>query len=541
MSSLAAICSQNPPCDAYLKTLVVKLGTIPTDASTAEFHVLKAAEAVVKTVIFLPFLADAAIDAPAPPSTALLRGADALWLRVTGRSVEDDPATFTLVCDIVGGQQTSETHVPAGQCGITLDGVTQVLALTPCGIQGAVRAKVIDLGPRADDLPSGTSAPAVSSSSSSTATKGWDLDGNSWDCLAKSQIFERMHKIQPLTRMWSRAKVLAYAPDILLQGKWLQRSCDKFRTSTAAPPADHIDSGHQHFMRIAHLPVLADGFGPDSRLERALGLQLESLDYEQLYIGDFGIGLGAGSFKADNTKEPRDSLATCLDNFQQFWRVFSCPEFGSSLQPLINSLRDDFNVWSRMQNNYLLYRVSLMLHSWAEDVARQVKSVKFPDREFKDGPGCAGLLGDYGRDFVSNGSKAASGADNWSQDGHFYFNQQPDGLAHLMKFRSSKRKAAPGLAEEGDKDGDKEKGGDKGKGDKEKERVKAAEEKNKLRQQRGCAYCVLKQLDVRNSAGEPFECRGSEFLTHIPDVKTISKAYALQCVKGGVKSADLLK
>jgi hypothetical protein len=71
--------------------------------------------------------------------------------------------------------------------------------------------------------------------------------------------------------------------------------------------------------------------------------------------------------------------------------------------------------------------------------------------------------------------------------------------------------------------------------------VKAAEEKNKLRQQRGCAYCVLKQLDVRNSAGEPFECRGSEFLTHIPDVKTISKAYALQCVKGGVKSADLLK
>jgi hypothetical protein len=67
------------------------------------------------------------------------------------------------------------------------------------------------------------------------------------------------------------------------------------------------------------------------------------------------------------------------------------------------------------------------------------------------------------------------------------------------------------------------------------------EEKDKARQLKGCAYCVLEQLGVKNTSGDPLVCRKAEFLTHIPDIKLISKAHALQCAKGAIRNPDLLK
>ncbi|KAJ1398718.1 hypothetical protein B484DRAFT_406557, partial [Ochromonadaceae sp. CCMP2298] len=488
MSSLSAISAQNPSGNAYLQAVVALLAKVPSTSSTPEFSVIKAVDAAVKTVLFIPLLDDAVVEADAPPGSVALLQSEALFCRVTGTSATGADGGHTLVCDIVGGQQAAQAHILQGQCGITLRDVSTVLALTPCGVSGAVRGKIIELGARADDLAGNVPAPAPASSSS--AAKGVDLEGGLWECFAKAQIHERMSKIMALPRLWDRPKVLAYAPDLVPQGKWLQRSCDAFRTSTAAPPAGHIDRGLEHFMGIAHLPVLADGSGVDSRFERALCCQLESLDYELLSILDFGEGLGAGSFKAVSSRQARNSLGIALENFQQFWRTFSSPNFGTSLKIVIESFRDEFPVWSRIQDDYLLYRVSLMLHGWAGDVGRQKKSARFPERKYTDGAGCAALLGDYALEFVTNGRLAATG----------------------------KRRAS---AIEGDKDGNRD---DKGKGTEDK--VKGKDDREKPPRQKGCAYCILQQLGVKNQAGEVLACRKAEFFTHIPDIKAISKAYA---------------
>ncbi|KAJ1381692.1 hypothetical protein B484DRAFT_462003, partial [Ochromonadaceae sp. CCMP2298] len=85
-------------------------------------------------------------------------------------------------------------------------------------------------------------------------------------------------------------------------------------------------------------------------------------------------------------------------------------------------------------------------------------------------------------------------------------------------------------------DGD---GDDKGKGKEDK--GKGKDDKEKTPRQKGCAYCTLQQLGVKNQAGEVLACRKAEFLTHIPDIKAISKAYAVQCAKAAIRTPDLLK
>jgi hypothetical protein len=123
MSSLSAISAQNPHCDAYLQAVVDNIASVPSESSTPEFKVIKAADAAVKTVLFLPLLDDTMIQAQAPPTSAQLQQSEALWLCVTGLSPADDQGAFTVVCDVVGGQQSSQAHIVQGQCGITLHDV----------------------------------------------------------------------------------------------------------------------------------------------------------------------------------------------------------------------------------------------------------------------------------------------------------------------------------------------------------------------------------------------------------------------------------
>jgi hypothetical protein len=166
------------------------------------------------------------------------------------------------------------------------------------------------------------------------------------------------------------------------------------------------------------------------------------------------------------------------------------------------------------------------------DFSRQKESAKFPLRKFPNGPGAAGLLGDYGGDFVTGGRLAPTGADGWTVDGHFYFRQKPDGLLHMMQFCTAKRQG--GAIKDGDTDGDKDAdtgGKEKSKGQKEREE-RDRHRQQQIKQLKGCAYCVLKQLGVKNSSCDPLVCRKAEFLTHIPDIKLISKTHALQCARG---------
>mmetsp|Transcript_11528 Transcript_11528/g.25608 ORF Transcript_11528/g.25608 Transcript_11528/m.25608 type:complete len:219 (+) Transcript_11528:609-1265(+) len=171
-----------------------------------------------------------------------------------------------------------------------------------------------------------------------------------------------MNRIKPLTRLFSEEKMTKYVPDLVFHGEWLSQNCKSFRTLQRIPPAGHVDSGHEHFMSIRNLCVMDEGFGDDSRFQKALLLKFDSLRYQDLSILDFlsPANFKEAIFRSTTTDDAQGFMRTALENYQLFGVTFSHPDFSTALEPIIASLRKDYRVWSRIQDDYLMYRVSLM-------------------------------------------------------------------------------------------------------------------------------------------------------------------------------------
>mmetsp|Transcript_11529 Transcript_11529/g.25620 ORF Transcript_11529/g.25620 Transcript_11529/m.25620 type:complete len:350 (+) Transcript_11529:609-1658(+) len=331
-----------------------------------------------------------------------------------------------------------------------------------------------------------------------------------------------MNRIKPLTRLFSEEKMTKYVPDLVFHGEWLSQNCKSFRTLQRIPPAGHVDSGHEHFMSIRNLCVMDEGFGDDSRFQKALLLKFDSLRYQDLSILDFlsPANFKEAIFRSTTTDDAQGFMRTALENYQLFGVTFSHPDFSTALEPIIASLRKDYRVWSRIQDDYLMYRVSLMFELFSEDVCRQSKSPTFPDRAFPDGKGCAALLQDYADTFTKSAAAADKGDDGWTIDGHFSF-YTPNGLANDMKFRSRKRSAAPQPLV----------------GDISEQPTSPPPADVKARTPFKCMFCVANTLGVLNAKGDLITCKNLPGVSHVTDMSQLTKNAA---TKGATANSKTL-
>jgi hypothetical protein len=139
--------------------------------------------------------------------------------------------------------------------------------------------------------------------------------------------------------------------------------------------------------------VFSEGFGSNTRAEKALLFEYNGTDYTKSSILDFaesGTWTKAAFMKGKTDAVTQATLRTAASNLQRFCVIFYGPEFADSLKQLIDALENDPYLWEDFENLFVLWRVNLML----QQVGMILHSELYwkEDRDLATVAGCAGLL-----------------------------------------------------------------------------------------------------------------------------------------------------
>ncbi|KAJ1384813.1 hypothetical protein B484DRAFT_410689, partial [Ochromonadaceae sp. CCMP2298] len=369
-----------------------------------------------------------------------------LWLQLQGMT-EGTNATCTLVCDIIGGAKFAEGKLAKDQSGVTFEGVAQVYTASAWLMGKAREAKhftVIKPGASASATSGKDAVSSVSPATLVQHVRAQDLDGRDWGdkCADKKGVRAKLDIVQPLTRLFSPARMYRYCSELVFNHERLETTCRNLKSTGKHPgvsvgsedDGEHPDFGLDKFAILQSMAVMQGGFGPGSRFQNALFLRFSATDHSKISIADFGSPKEATTTTFEvgrSTPEARSQLGRWLGNLQLFYGAFSGPAFLSPLDPLIKSLTNDFYLWSQFQDFFLLFRVSLLLSNFSTDINTQERSELLPDLELSTSEANGKLLLTYGKMFVSDASTLSNG---WSKDGHsLYYSvdvgQHPD-LVH---------------------------------------------------------------------------------------------------------------
>jgi hypothetical protein len=185
--------------------------------------------------------------------------------------------------------------------------------------------------------------------------------------------------------------------------------------------------------------VQETGWDESSRFQHGLNLEFSSMDHRHISICDFLDPKDASTkaFERDRTTPVmRERLRLACDNLQVFLAAYSHKDFLKSLTVVTESLGNDYFLWSKFQNPYLLFRLSLMLENFGDDIRTQKRSEMDLDLDLRDGPGCAKLLTLYGVHFLKDAEGLLNGC---TSNGHSDFYALDQGQYYDVK----QREAAP--------------------------------------------------------------------------------------------------
>ncbi|KAJ1385508.1 hypothetical protein B484DRAFT_410485 [Ochromonadaceae sp. CCMP2298] len=176
-----------------------------------------------------------------------------------------------------------------------------------------------------------------------------------------------MGKMMTMTRLWGTDRFDKYAPEIVLAHGLLEDTA-KLLSDTRSPKArGDVDFGLQDFNHIKHLLVFSEGFGLNTRAEKALLFEYNGTNYSKSSILEFaepGTWTKADFKRGKTDPTTRATLRTAANNDPYLWEDFD-------------------NLFVLWRINLMLQQVGMILHSeqfWKED--RDVATVV----------GCAGLL-----------------------------------------------------------------------------------------------------------------------------------------------------
>jgi hypothetical protein len=546
--SLADILDKYPVADGYLQDAVGQLSAA-TPASGNHCLAVKETAPLAIGVTFLVPLIDTATQV-LPAVHDMLRG-DTLWFKLIGKS-EKSATTYDLVCDIVGGQDKAGDRLLADQTGITLQAVHHVFVPEPFVLDQARR-----LGLFQTDAPL-VSSRAGNSSSVLTLSKacGVDLEDNEWECTDKKDAQSKMFELMALTRMWSKEKVLFYAPNIKFDYTRLYDTCMRLRTSEGRHADTHMDAGLHMFAALHGLVVMkhapskdpAACFATGSKFQHALLLRFNAMDHTHISLLDFlePAQANAALFERGRfTATTRGVVRSAMEFFETFFAAFSSPAFSGALEVLSSSLRTDPSLWNRFDDAYLLFKISAMLQAWAEDVRTHKRSDLDPAIDLSTASGCATLLRAYA---AKTPAHAAARTGGWTEhDAHFY--ARDHGLFHLIQQRP--KTTGPAVEAKKRKSEDLEDLGEGGETLEPKtpatktpalKTAQAAAAKSAAdivaaktqasRAKQNCVHHVMQQLGVETSAGQPARCTAGaacEFKHN--NLSDITKSQAVGCSK----------
>ncbi|KAJ1392304.1 hypothetical protein B484DRAFT_473262, partial [Ochromonadaceae sp. CCMP2298] len=399
--SLSDFVDQYPFAQGSLQGIAALTSTATTASHEDDnFLVATTASLPAGAVFILPLFAET--EVALPTSAAILKH-KLLWLMLQGKK-KIGANSFNLVCDIIGGASYAGPMLVEGQIGLTLEAVASVFIPADWLMEKAKAARLYSIpkpGGSAADT-SGTSDPV----DSPAIVRLKDLDGCLWWCMDKNSVRSRLDQVQPLTRLFSLARMNHYVPELVFNCERLEKTCITLKSTTKSPPDDHRDAGLHRFVTLQSLAVMKGGFGVASRFQQALHLRFSLHDHSKISIVDVAdpkIATTTTFLRDRSTPLAREQLRGMLDNFQVFFYAFSGSKaFLHALQPLIDSLKDDYHLWAQFHDPFLLHRVSLMLTNFGEDINTQVKSELAPLLELPTPEAVAQLLTLYGKQLVSD-------------------------------------------------------------------------------------------------------------------------------------------
>jgi hypothetical protein len=240
-----------------------------------------------------------------------------------------------------------------------------------------------------------------------------------------------------------------------------------------------------------------------------------------------------------STLAVRGFLRSALEFVGVFLQCFSHKDFQDALLPLTRSLQLDTGLWSHFEDPYLLFRFSLMMQVFSEEVRQQKESTIVPNGSLKTGADCAAVLRILATKTVQD---AEQGRDNWSRDGHCYHYARDVGqhwdivprpatddeglplTAALKRTSDGNPKAEPSADPSGGA------GGKQGLTAKQ-ELAAKQEQVAAARAKQHCAHHLMHLLTVVDGAGKTAACTQSAGkcpYRHVPDLSSVTKAQASQ-------------
>jgi hypothetical protein len=416
--SLSSVINRYPVAAGELLATMTLLSGMPGTHSNNKWSVVESAELAESAVFVLPLMDVTLLQLPT--SEELLE-CNQLWLKLKGKSEMSQAAgdtTHELVCEIVGGAGLAGGKLGAGQTGVTFADVQRVLVPCDWVLHDAKAAGLFKF----------TAAPGATAGNSTTSdnpalARGRDLDNRAWGCFDKRGAQSRINKVQALTRLFPADKMEAFVDDLLLDSEKLEQVCMGFRSTPGEPKMDgHPYAGLHLYPSLHPLAVMRGGFGDASKFQRAVLLHFNSLDLTKIALLDFADPKVANEMKFErgrSTIPVRAFLRSALEYVSVFLQCFSHQDFLHALVPITSSLHLDAHLWSHFEDPYLLFRFSLMLQTFSEEVRLQKMSTIVPVLgSLMTGAGCAAMLLELAKKTVRD---AQAGTDNWTRDGHVYF------------------------------------------------------------------------------------------------------------------------
>ncbi|KAJ1431494.1 hypothetical protein B484DRAFT_395434, partial [Ochromonadaceae sp. CCMP2298] len=303
-------------------------------------------------------------------------------------------------------------------------------------------------------------------------------------------------------------------------------------------PAEHPDAGLHLYSALRPLTVMKTGFGEESKFQAALMLRFDSLDHSKMSVMDFqepDKGEPATLFERDRySTAMRCKLRNALEFVETLFQAFSHPDFGGTLQPLTNSLNKDTSLWNRFQDPFLLFRVSLMLQRFSEEVRSQKTCTVDNAISLATGKGCAALLRALATSTVGH---AVALTDGWTEGTHEH------GLYWAIKQRATPAPSAGGELKRG-REGDTPIPDTKpinaaGSSAAAKAATAAAALLKGPKSILHCVHHVMGKLGVKDESGKTAGCGKSSVeckYRHTDVLSSLTKEQALQCTQ--VKLSD---
>ncbi|KAJ1388877.1 hypothetical protein B484DRAFT_439985, partial [Ochromonadaceae sp. CCMP2298] len=381
-------------------------------------------------VFIIPMFASSETELP---STSDLITHKLLWLMVKGKTRAG--AAHNLVCQVVGGAKDAGALLTEGQTGVALAAIDNVFVPQAWLMEIAKTSGMFTIpksGASAAEPSGEAKAAAVMSSSSSACCK--DLDGRTHECRDKKTIQTKMDRVQTMTRLFSAERMLYYVAELVFNCERFSKTCLTLKARGKSQPDTHRDAGMHRYVQLQSLSVMETGWDEGSRFQCAMNLEFSSMSHRKISLCDFLDPKLAStkSFEKDrSTPGMRELARLAVDNLQVFLAAYSHKDFLTALKVVTDSLRDDFDLWRKMHDPFLLFRLSLMLENFGDDVRTQHRSEMDPELDLRDGPGCAKLLHMYGVRFVKDAEELSNGC---TANGHcdYYSTDygQHDGIEH---------------------------------------------------------------------------------------------------------------